>query len=262
MVYAGVLVSSSSYFVLGIAFMTGLLYFNLVNSSSLTAQLLWCFWYTQDILIIVACAAIVHFLPATWLLLVLFYRMDLVRALNQLQQLIDRRAKGQKKTATSLVMAITEVIVDLEQKADHINRFSGPLLSLLMACSSTVAGICLFLCVFTEIVIFRSMFPVIGLAFASLPIIFEAVAGDVSEKSNNIHALLCRLTGHRMDMFTNARLLMLMERVSCDRQRLALYTASGDRCTSLSLIVSLLETGVQFSLLYNFSGYLKLTGIY
>ena len=41
----------------------------------------------------------------------------------------------------------------------------------------------------------------------------------LEKKSDNIHALLCRLAVHRTGMFTNARLLMLMlciQRQACD----------------------------------------------
>ena len=258
-VYWGVLISSAMAFVVGNTFMLGLLYFNLINSNSLTEQLAWFFWYTQDVLGTITFIVTLFFLPSTWLLLVLFYRMDLRMTLDKIDRLISRRPRG----TSSLLSVITAMILDLERKADHINRFSSPILSVVMTCSSTLAGVCLFLCVFTNITFFRIIFPALGLAFSFSSIVLQAVAGDVSEKSAEVHVLLDRLAGRSvMDVATKKRLLQLMERVNSEKQRLALYTATGERCTSLSLIVSLLETGLQFSLLYNFSGYLKLTGIY
>ena len=252
-------------FVTALVTLTGLMYINVTSATSSSDIAWWLFWWTQDILLVIACCMTVIAFPLIWLLVALNYRLDLMYMQQRISEVSQCRPHdGQARVDSNwwpLFDGIMHQLQQLRRSANDLNRTASPILFLLNICTTPMTTTALFVCLFMDSLILK-----IGLTMAVSVVIMsslalQSVAGNITSTSERIHQELACLASRLPQsgkLRQRVRLLLVLEDLSGLQQPLALYTPTGEQCTSLSFAVYLMETLVQFSLLISFSGYLNL----
>ena len=267
MVYAGCLMSSINYFPFGVGFMSGLLYYNIHLSSSSSQVIWWSFCWTQDMILIACITTTMMSFPASWLLLVLDYRINLTDLLEDIKQLSRGHEEEEDEGETTvnrrqrLTMShVMDRLRRLQRESELLNHSAAPIMFVINLCTTTITCISLFAAVFSDTYIFKYLISGIGLTFMLLPITLQAVAGLVTSKSQQLVTQLTVLAVRQrhQSMRMRVQLLTQLETLSSDREPLAIRTSSGESCTSLSFYGFLIEMAIQFTLFYSFSSYLHM----
>lgn len=160
----------------------------------------------------------------------------------------------------SSVTCVYEIRRSLDKLSNHANSLKLTLGSILFVQSlftTPIACLDLFICLFTDNIVFRYGLPVIAIAVIAIPIALQALAASITSTSEQVHQQLALWPDKlRMPLAERLLLLNMMQETGCKDQPLALYDVLRQKYTATAFIQNVLETIVQLSLLISFSSFL------
>ena len=116
----------------------------------------------------------------------------------------------------------------------------------------------MFVTVHSDSLLLQIFIPVIGVSICLFACFLTATAADITAKSEKMHGILCDAAArHSFAYLLSAKerqfLLLMMEHASSERNSFALTTMDGQKYTMESFVAFLIETGLQYTLLFTFN---------
>ena len=182
MVYLFGVSGGLTYLSTGVLFMTSLFAYNVSLSQTTTEVVFWSIWWPLDILAALTKATSLTTIPASWLLLVLNYRLNIIRLVGRIERLNERSVDQEEGTASKVagVQNIINQVRNLENEAMQINRSSSWTLLVVNVCTTTQACIGLFMGVFTDNALLSAVMSVVAACIIMFSLVMQYVAGDVT----------------------------------------------------------------------------------
>lgn len=235
---------------------SGMLLFNIRSSQSITEMICWAFWYTQDLMVVITAVVDTFILPSIWIITVLSYKKELESLLNRVEQMIASKHRSHNR------MQLVEMIGSynsLVQRSVTVNQLSSHVLFVMISCTTPIVTVCLFTALYSDNLFFNIAMPLAGGTVALAAYTLLAVAANITSKSDIIHHALCTMAVRtRLTARQRHLLLRVIEENGCEKQPLALYTLDGQKYTSESFLLYVIECALQYLLLLTFDGYFKL----
>ena len=244
---------SLAYIPLACFFVTVLFYFNVHQSSDTNEIMWWTFWWTQDVMGVCLVTASLITFPGTWLLIVLDYCFNV----SDVRKMVHQLRHDDDSSTEEAVQIIMKKLGSLEKQADQVNQSSAPIMFIVNLCTTSTSCTCLFSCIFADMMLAKVVIAIAGFVVTLLPISLQWIAGHVTAESEQlIQTVTAYAVNHAaLSPDMRSKLLQDMEDLGSERHPLAIYTMTGEKCTSLAFFGYLMETAVQFFLIYSFSSY-------
>ena len=254
LVYVCAMLGCLGYIVTATTVVTYLMYINVHGSASETEQYCWLFWWLIDLASCVAALTTLAPFPATWMLIALSYRLDLLHLSASVMTVKASTpdADADRESVARLIRAITS----LSRKAEQVNHSCSPILFVMVLCSLPFACSVMFVTLYSDQIVIAAAYALIGSNMMLFSLMLQAIAGDISRKSESVWKFLPSIARRHLLLHQRMALLKLMEESASDHQPLALYTVTGQRYTITSFLSYVMEVVVHFSLLITFSNYL------
>ena len=253
-----VTLAASTFFVIcALCCMSGMLYVNVQSSNSAFEIGCWIIWYVQDISFgFIASDAILF--PAIWILTAVNYRMDVRMLCQKVLEVTQLNTAGVKREGSARLKEIHRLYNRLTEDAVLVNKMLAPILFVLTLSAIPVACTSLFIAVYADNVFFGVTAPAAGGTFTLAACALLALAADITSQSENLHSLLSIVVNRQsiascLSQEQRRLLLDMMENVSSENHSLALMTMDGQKFTSQSFAVFLMETAIQYTLLISFN---------
>ena len=259
LIYSAVFLSRFPMAINGYIAVTGYLWLN-IQASETTFQICsWIFWYVQDLIMATAFAFDFLIYPSMWFVVALNYRMDIMSLTAKIQQLTQVRGAGVGgKRHVLLFRGIRDDYLRLTQQAVRVNRFSSPILLVLVLSTTPILCICVFLAVYSDNLLLQLAVPTVGCVISLFACSLLAIAADITARSEKLYEVLCAAAARQsVASHSSVRerrfLLLMMEHASAETNSFAMTTMDGQKYTMQSFVSFLIETGLQYTLLFTFN---------
>lgn len=258
LIIAAVVAGVPGNLVVAIIIYSGMLALNVMAAATTSQVCLWVFWFGVDLVMITFFALDTIIFPCMWFVVILNYCLDIDKLASMVQQLkgCERRHLGNRIADVKKYYEIMIVA------SESVNRVSAPFLFVIVSCSNMITCLCFFTGMYSNNIIMAVMVPAVGciLAMAATTVLY--VASHVTRQSYVIHDAICSAAGNGKlitDLSTSQTkvLLMMMEQMESESHSLALVTTSGERYTSESLVLYLIETALTYLLLITYNQFLN-----
>ena len=240
----------------GVIIVSGLFAVNALTAASWLEVICWSAWWVQDVASVAIAAADFAVLPAVYCLVSLDFLMEMRRFEERVNDCSQHLGT---KIARIEVAVLLEAAGQMVREGGRVNRFTPSVLFAILLMTMPISVLCLFLALYSDNWFFTHAFPLVGLVVFSLACALMGLAARVTSASQRIHGRLCSLAqrASRRDTPLGQRILLLqvIECLGSEEQPLAMYTLTGEQYSSASFAVYLMETAVQFTLLFSFNAY-------
>ena len=232
---------------------TGYLWVNIQASRTIFQTCCWVFWWVQDLILVTPLSIDIIICPSMWFVVALNYRMDIMSLTGKIQQLTQVKGKGKKP-----VLLFKEISVEylrLARQAVRVNRMSSPILFVLVLCTTPLVDICMFIMAYSDNLLMQTMIPASGFVACLFACVLLAIAADITSQSEKMHEVLCVAAARQssapvLSVHEKRVLLLMMEHATSETDSFALTTMVGQRYTMESFVSFLIETGLQYTLLF------------
>ena len=135
---------------------------------------------------------------------------------------------------------------------------SSQILFVLVLRTTPFTCMCVFVTTYSDNLLLQMFLSVIGVAIFLFACSLTATAADISAKSEKMDGILCDAAARQslaslLSVQERQFLLLMMEHASSERQSFAMTTMDGQKYTMESFVSFLIETGLQYTLIFTFN---------
>ena len=217
---------------------------NLSNSGSRTETMIWIFWFIIDIYQVFRTPSDAVIFPIMWILVV----RELRREGNELAKSLATEPDFKKLFRNYIILKL---------KAQRVNKMSKEILFAIAFSNTPMICMIVYCVTHIESVYFKVSLAMTGLGVAIIASIVLVFAAGMTTTSRMVHQRLCSLQANagssaRLNGQQKKLLLSIIEEIGSETPSLAIYTVSGEKYTSLSMLHHFLETVITYTLLVTF----------
>lgn len=240
---------------------TAAAFLNLRTAGKSVTALFWLLWYLTDVMTSFVNTYDLLVFPIIWTLLVLNYRTHLSALATMIKnlrtKLVGRRVRRLK--ARRQFQAIEVRYYMMIREAIQTNRLTSRIMLVLMICSYFGVSILLFMFMHTDNIGLEILCPPIICGLTMLISAMLLFAAHVSSITDQIIGDLQSIAGRDAEKQVlsydqRRHLIVLMEGAAS----MALYSVDGHKFTTLSYLLFVIESGIQYTLLITFNTYFAL----
>lgn len=232
---------------------TVLCFTNCHHSETMVQVLLWMFWWTQDLLFVIVVATDFVLIPSMWIFLVLSLHMDM----SSLADHLDKMTMGGRLRNPDQVY---ETYIQLTKEVTKMKPFLTPVLSIFAMCSTPLICTVTYSLPYMDNAFFVLIVVEVGSAMIVQEFAFLALASQVNSLSLRLYQLFCSIFSRHKDSLSlreRYSLLQTMEEMGSEERLLSLHTLDGEKYTTETFLIFVLDTAVHYTLLVTFGVFFK-----
>ena len=224
----------------GLLLFSACMVINVMTSESRTESIVWILWLIPDIFSALTMPVDAVMFPVIWILVV-------------------RNLKRESSEFTCSIFKETDfrhlvkTYASLAAKSDRVNGMSREILFVIAFCNTPMICTIAYCFSHLENFYFKLMIFISGMSIASIAALMLMYAASMTTTPQELSQKLYSLQA-RSSLNTHQRkvLLSVIEAVGRENPSIAIYTMSGERYTSLSMMHHFLETAITYTLLVTF----------